>query len=118
MIEALFFIAGFVMAIAIMAILASMIFKSFSVRKNEDFSTLLAAMLDEIEEEKDTPGFFVYTPDNMAYWLQDDAIYCAEIVSGEVNIDEGKPVDLNNLSGEELEDILLIMDTLRKENKK
>lgn len=117
---AIAFISGFVLAILILFIFVKLVINAFTrPARQADFSSTLASLLNEIEDDqKDQPEFFVYTPDGMAYWLQDDAIYCAEIVGGEVNLEEGKPVDLNNLSGEALDDILLIMETLRKGDKK
>lgn len=124
MIEALFFVAGFLTALIF--IIGFFVFANkflnpslVPVNQNEELSSAINSLMKIIEDEEKIPDFFVYTPDGMAYWLQDDAIYCSEISEdGDVDLDKGKPVDMNNLSGEALEDFLVIMEKLRGGKKK
>ena len=55
----------------------------------------------------------IKTPDNKVYWVDNNSFFCAEIVHGEFNTDSGKPVDTSNLSKEEVDDLLYILDNLK-----
>lgn len=55
----------------------------------------------------------IKTPDNKVYWVDNNSFLCAEIVDGEFNTDSGKPVDTSNLSKEEVDDLLYILDNLK-----
>jgi hypothetical protein len=124
MTESLFFVAGFLTALLFIIGFLAFVAKFFNPaviygNQNEDLSNVLNDLVKIIEDEENMPDFFVYTPDGMAYWLHDDAIYAGEIdEDGNVDLDQGKPVDMNNLSGEALEDFLIIMEKLRGGKKK
>jgi len=55
----------------------------------------------------------IRTPDNKVYWVENNKFYCAEIVDGEFNTNSGQPIDTENLSKEEVEDLLFILDNLK-----
>ena len=61
------------------------------------------------------PIRFVQTEDNRVYWMQDGELYFAHVSSPDVeqNI-EGTKVELTELSEDEVKELLLIMDALRR----
>lgn len=58
----------------------------------------------------------IQAPDNKAYWVQDNIFYYAEIVNGQFDPTDGKPVDTNNLSRKEIDKLLFILDNLKSQN--
>lgn len=55
----------------------------------------------------------IRTPDNKVYWVENNKFYWAEIVDGEFNTNSGQPIDTQNLSKQEVEDLLFILDNLK-----
>lgn len=53
---------------------------------------------------------------NMAYWIQENAFYQTEITEdGEINSSNAKPIDTSNLSENDLNHLLRILDDLRSD---
>lgn len=50
--------------------------------------------------------------DNKVYWVDDNKFFYAEIIDGEFSTDSGQPIDTSNLSKEEVEELLFILDSL------
>lgn len=57
----------------------------------------------------------IYAPDNKAYWVSENVFYCAELIDGEFNPEDAKPIDTHSLSNQEIEKLLFILDNLRNE---
>jgi len=55
----------------------------------------------------------VKTPDNKVYWVDNNIFYCAEIVDGEFNPETAQPINTADLSKEEIDDLLFILDNLK-----
>jgi hypothetical protein len=52
----------------------------------------------------------------MAYWIQENAFYQTEITEdGEINSSNAKPIDTSNLSENDLNHLLRILDDLRSD---
>lgn len=60
------------------------------------------------------PIRFVQTSDNRFYWMQDGSLYVAFSKESALDISQGEKVDLTGLSENEVKELLLIMDALRK----
>ena len=56
---------------------------------------------------------FVATPDK-AYWVKDNIFYQAEVIDGEVSPTNAVPINTDGLSKIELEELLFILDSLKK----
>lgn len=57
----------------------------------------------------------VYAPDNKAYWVSENVFYCADLIDGEVDLENAKPIDTHDISKQEIERLLFILDNLRNE---
>lgn len=55
----------------------------------------------------------IKTSDNKVYWVDNNNFLCADIVDGEFDKELGKPIDTSNLSKEEVDDLLYILDNLK-----
>jgi hypothetical protein len=55
----------------------------------------------------------IKTSDNKVYWVDNNNFLCAEIIDGEFDKDLGKPIDTSNLSKDEVNDLLYILDNLK-----
>jgi len=53
--------------------------------------------------------------DGKAYWVKDNVFYTAEIQDGAVNHDTTKEVDTINMSKDDLDKMLFIMDSIKEE---
>jgi hypothetical protein len=51
--------------------------------------------------------------EDKAYWVSNNIFYCAEAISGSVNIDTTEPVDTTNMSKKDIEKMLFILDNLK-----
>jgi hypothetical protein len=51
--------------------------------------------------------------EDKAYWVSNNIFYCAEAVSGNVNIDTTTPVDTTNMSKKDIDKMLFILDNLK-----
>lgn len=56
----------------------------------------------------------IQTPDRKAYWVENNIFYYAEVVDGQFDPTNGKPVDTNGLSNKEVDKLLFILDNLNK----
>jgi hypothetical protein len=57
---------------------------------------------------------FVQAPDNKVYWIENDELYCTDIVSGYLEPAKREQVETKNLSEDRLNQIVVILDALRK----
>lgn len=55
--------------------------------------------------------------DNKAYWIFENVFYTADFVNNDVDPETSKPVDTSNMSKEDLDQMLFILDALRGGNK-
>lgn len=53
------------------------------------------------------------TSDNKAYWVKDNIFYYADVVNGEFDPTAGIPVDTTDISKNDLDKLLLILDNLK-----
>ena len=51
--------------------------------------------------------------EDKAYWVNNNIFYCAEAISGNVNIDTTIPVDTTNMSKKDIDKMLFILDNLK-----
>lgn len=56
----------------------------------------------------------IQTPDSKAYWVENNIFYYAEVVDGQFDPTNGKPVETNSLSSKEVDKLLFILDNLNK----
>lgn len=59
------------------------------------------------------PIRFVQTNEQKVYWLKDATVYVTDIKDGIFDPKTGEPIDATNLSKEELEKLLMILDALQ-----
>lgn len=55
----------------------------------------------------------ITTPDNKVYWVANNVFYCADMIDGEFDPATAKPIDTQNLSKKQLNELLFILDTLK-----
>jgi hypothetical protein len=49
-----------------------------------------------------------------AYWIMDNVFYTANAINGRINEDTAKPLDIENMSIKELDNMLSILDDLKQ----
>lgn len=54
--------------------------------------------------------------DGKAYWVSNNIFYCADFIDNEVQSDTAKPVDTENMSKEDINKMMFILDKLGSEN--
>ena len=54
--------------------------------------------------------------EDKAYWVKDNVFYFAETNSGDIVDVTAKPVDISNMSKQDIDKMLFILDNLRKGN--
>lgn len=64
------------------------------------------------KHDKDKKIRVLYTPDKKAYWVVQNTFYCADIVDGNFDPQNGKPISTEGLSKKEIEKLLFILDNL------
>lgn len=55
----------------------------------------------------------IRTPDNKAYWVEDNIFYYADVIDGQFDPTEKKAVDTGELSKKEINKLLFILDNLQ-----
>jgi hypothetical protein len=55
----------------------------------------------------------IKTPDNKVYWVANNIFYCAEVVNGEFDPSTATPINTENLSKKQLDELLFILDNLK-----
>ena len=56
---------------------------------------------------------FVQTPDNKVYWMDEGVVYVTSMSHGDFDPGNGTPIDMTNLSKDELARLLVILDALQ-----
>lgn len=56
---------------------------------------------------------FIKTPDNKVYWVVGNTFYCADLIDGSFDPAEAKPVNTENMSKKQLDELLFILDNLK-----
>ena len=51
---------------------------------------------------------------NKAYWILDNVFYTANAINGRIDEDTAKPLDIENMSTKELDNMLSILDDLKQ----
>jgi hypothetical protein len=51
---------------------------------------------------------------NKAYWILDNVFYTANAINGRIDEDTSKPLDIENMSTKELDNMLSILDDLKQ----
>lgn len=67
-----------------------------------------------IERIENKPIRFVQGDDGQVYWIEDDIVYYAEIVNGQIDTTQGNILDTSMLSSEEVVKIIEILHALRE----
>jgi hypothetical protein len=57
----------------------------------------------------------IQTPDNLAYWVDENTFYCADVKDGGFDPSMGKPVDTSNMSRQQIDNLMVILDNLKKD---
>jgi hypothetical protein len=57
----------------------------------------------------------IQTPDNLAYWVDQNTFYCADVQDGGFDPSMGKPVDTSNMSRQQIDNLMVILDNLKKD---
>ena len=55
--------------------------------------------------------------DGKAYWVMDNVFYVSDTVDGDPDTETAQPVDTSNMSKQEVEKMLFILDSLNRGNK-
>lgn len=55
----------------------------------------------------------VTTTDNKAYWVANNVFYVVDVVDGYFDPAQAKPVDTNNLTKQDIQKLLFILDNLK-----
>lgn len=56
----------------------------------------------------------VFVFDNIAYWIKDNIVYCAELNNGSIDSSSARVVDTMDMDKVQLDKMLFIIDQLRK----
>lgn len=56
----------------------------------------------------------IQTPDNKAYWVDHNTFFCADVRDGMFDPSQGIPVDTSNMSKQQINELMFILDTLNK----
>jgi hypothetical protein len=59
----------------------------------------------------------IFTEDNKAYWIDNNIFFVADVVDGKPDFLNSRQVDTENMSKNELDKMLFILDNLRRGNK-
>lgn len=57
----------------------------------------------------------IQTPDNLAYWVDQNTFYCAAVHDGGFDPSMGKPVDTSNMSKQQIDNLMIILDNLKRD---
>lgn len=59
----------------------------------------------------------IFTEDNKAYWVDNNIFYVSEVVNGRPDFNNAQQIDTENMSKDELDKMLFILDNLRRGDK-
>lgn len=71
----------------------------------------------QITKRMDSEAVKVVLTDDKAYWVADNVFYDADLVDNHPDMSTAKPIDTNNLSKEDIDKMLFILDNLDRGNK-
>jgi hypothetical protein len=69
-------------------------------------------MTQSKKRKEDNTFRFIRTSDQKVYWVKNNTFYYADIVDGEFEISDGKPINTENLSKKDIDMLLYILDAL------
>ena len=69
---------------------------------------------DEMYDEDDSDFVSVAIVDDKAYWIFENTFYEAEIIDGEIDRESSKPVNVFELSNQDVNRMLYIIDNLNE----
>jgi hypothetical protein len=58
----------------------------------------------------------IFTEEGKAYWVDNNIFYVSKIINGHPDFDNAQKIDTNNMSKEELDKMLFILDNLNRRN--
>ena len=70
---------------------------------------------DSLMEEEGEEIIRIAMLDDKAYWVHDNIFYEADLIDGDPDIDNARPIDAINISDVEIDKLLYILDTLNDE---
>ena len=82
-------------------------FFSRNIKSKNNFSQL------ELRKEK-TKVKIIFTDDNKAYWVDNNIFYVASVINGRPDFRNAEKIDTTNMSKNELDKMLVILDNLRR----
>ena len=88
----------------------------FALIKNflPDLITDLRQVDTQAQWYEDTKIFdYIEMPDEKAYWIYRNKIYCTDVKDGKFNPAEGKPAEMKNLSEKQVTNVLHIYSSLK-----
>lgn len=71
----------------------------------------------QLTKRMDSDAVKVVLTDDKAYWVADNVFYDADLVDDRPDMSTAKPIDTNNLSKEDIDKMLFILDNLDRGNK-
>lgn len=69
----------------------------------------------QLRQRLQTSAVSVIIVDDMAYWVIDNIFYCAKYHNGEIDTDTTQPVETENMSKDDIDKMMFILDKLGKD---
>jgi hypothetical protein len=128
MVDAIFFIAGVLTTLTLIAIIRQYNklkhVKKIIVKQSEMFMLIKnflpefmfrPSQLDSqaLRYEYDREFRYIEMPDHKAYWIDKNKIYYAEVTDGRFNPDNAKLAEMENLSEQRVNEVLYIYNSLK-----
>jgi len=74
--------------------------------------------LSQLEKRKEKLKLkVIFTEENKAYWVDNNIFYVSEIINGRPDFENAEKIDTENMSKNELDKMLFILDNLRRGDK-
>jgi hypothetical protein len=128
MVDAIFFIAGVLTTLTLIAIIRQYNklkhVKKVIIKQSEILMLMKNFLPDFMlsSDQKDTQSFryehdrefdYIEMPDHKAYWIDKNKIYYAEVTDGRFNPDNATLADMENLSEQRVSEVLYIYNSLK-----
>lgn len=80
--------------------------------------TTIKSRISQLEKRKEKSRLkVIFTDDGKAYWVDNNIFYVAEVIDGKPNFENAKQIDTENMSKNELDKMLFILDNLSRGDK-
>lgn len=78
---------------------------------DDDMQPYYSSQLEKLRRENTIRIAIV---DDKAYWVHNNTFYETEIINGKINNDGARPIDAHKLSSKQLNNLLEILDNIKK----